>query len=357
LNWTDNANNETGFRIERSTTAGSGFTELTNVEANVTTFTNTNLQAGTTYFYRVRAYNAAGNSAYSNEASATTLQPAPTAPTAPSSLTATANSTTQITLNWTDNANNETGFKIERSANAGSGFTEIAQVGANVTTFINTNLQAGTTYFYRVRAYHSAGNSAYSNEASATTLQPAPTAPTAPVNLKATSPLQGQIVLNWDDNANDETGFKIERSVTSGSGFTEIAQVTANTTTYTDNNLQIGSTFFYRVRAYNSVGNSTYSNEASVVVTAVNQIDISNSLNIYPNPTTDRLSFKLDYKKQGNFQMRITDLTGRVMVSEIWNKNTDVLHKDLELSWLAKGIYFIYVYNEDYKAIKKIVKE
>ncbi|WP_221407730.1 fibronectin type III domain-containing protein [Thermoflexibacter ruber] len=357
LNWTDNATNETGFRIERSTTAGSGFTEIAQVGADLTTFTNTNLQAGTTYFYRVRAYNAAGNSAYSNEASATTLQPTPTTPTAPSSLTATANSTTQITLNWTDNANNETGFKIERSNTAGSGFTEIAQVGANVTTFINNNLQAGTTYFYRVRAYNATGNSAYSNEASATTLQPAPTAPTAPINLKATSPIQGQIVLNWDDNANDETGFKIERSTTSGSGFAEIAQVTANVTTYTDNNLQIGSTFFYRVRAYNAVGNSAYSNEASVVVTAVNQVDISNSLNIYPNPTADRLSFKLDYKKQGNFQMRITDLTGRIIISEIWNKNTDILQKDLELSWLSKGIYFIYVYNEDYKAIKKLVKE
>ncbi len=281
----------------------------------------------------------------------------PTVPNAPSSLTATANSTTQITLNWSDNATNETGFKIERSTTAGSGFTEIAQVGADVTTFSNTNLQAGTTYFYRVRAYNNAGNSAYSNEASATTLQPAPAVPNAPTNLKATSPLQGQIVLNWEDNATNETGFKIERSTTTGSGFAEIAQVTANTTTYTDNNLTLGATFFYRVRAYNAAGNSAYSNEASVVVTALNQTDISNLLNIYPNPTADRLSFKLDFKKQGNFQIRITDLTGRIMVSEIWNKNTDVLYKDLSLHFLSSGIYLVYVYNEDYKAIKKLVKE
>ncbi len=184
-----------------------------------------------------------------------------------------------------------------------------------------------------------------------------PTVPNAPINLKATSPLQGQIVLNWEDNATDETGFKIERSTTAGSGFVEIAQVTANITSYTDNNLTIAATYFYRVRAYNAAGNSAYSNEASVVVTALNQTDVSNLLNIYPNPTADRLSFKLDFKKQGNFQVRITDLTGRIMISEVWNKNTDVLHKDLLLDSLSSGVYLVYIYNEDYKAIKKLVKE
>jgi fibronectin type 3 domain-containing protein len=164
-------------------------------------------------------------------------------------------------------------------------------------------------------------------------------------------------VLNWEDNATDETGFKIERSTTAGSGFVEIAQVTANITSYTDNNLTIGATYFYRVRAYNAAGNSAYSNEASVVVTALNQTDVSNLLNIYPNPTADRLSFKLDFKKQGNFQVRITDLTGRIMISEVWNKNTDVLHKDLLLDSLSSGVYLVYIYNEDYKAIKKLVKE
>jgi len=73
-------------------------------------------------------------------------------------------------LAWTDNANNETGFKIERcQGNGCSNFAEIAQVGANVTTFPNTGLSANTRYRYRVRAFNGGGNSAYSNIAGART--------------------------------------------------------------------------------------------------------------------------------------------------------------------------------------------
>src|SRR5712691_2904403 len=71
-------------------------------------------------------------------------------PTAPTNLTATAASTTQINLSWTDNSSNETSFKIERKTGSGGTYSQIATVGANVAVFSNTGLTAGTTYFYRV---------------------------------------------------------------------------------------------------------------------------------------------------------------------------------------------------------------
>jgi hypothetical protein len=77
-------------------------------------------------------------------------------------------SSSQINLSWTDNSNNETGFKVERSSD-GTTFTQIATVGANVTTYADTGLPALTKYYYRVRAYNAGGNSAYSNIASAKT--------------------------------------------------------------------------------------------------------------------------------------------------------------------------------------------
>src|SRR4029077_15043161 len=134
LTWIDNANNETGFKIERCQTAGcSNFAEIAQVGANVTAFSNTGLTASTSYSYRVRATNLGGDSAYSNTASATT-QATQTVPAAPSNLTATAVSTSQVNLSWTDNSNNETGFKIERcQGNLCTNFVEIAQVGVNVT--------------------------------------------------------------------------------------------------------------------------------------------------------------------------------------------------------------------------------
>jgi hypothetical protein len=95
----------------------------------------------------------------------------PTPPVAPSALTATAVSTTQINLAWADNSGNETGFKIERCgkgkncANA----VEIAQVAANTRNYSNTGLIKGTSYSYRVRAFNAVGNSAYTNIATAST--------------------------------------------------------------------------------------------------------------------------------------------------------------------------------------------
>jgi uncharacterized protein YkwD len=90
---------------------------------------------------------------------------ADTAPTAPSGLTATPVPPTQINLSWTDNSDNESGFRIERSPD-GTTWTEIATVGANVTTYSNTGLTCNQTYYYRVRAYNAQGNSGYSNTVS-----------------------------------------------------------------------------------------------------------------------------------------------------------------------------------------------
>jgi len=164
LGWNDNSTNETGFKIERSTD-NVNFSEIAIVGSNTTSYSNSGLSSATTYYYRVRAYNAQSNSAYSNTANATTQG---TVPAAPIGLTATAVSKSRINLSWGDNSNNETGFKIERSTN-GTSFTQIATVGANITTYANTGLKGNKTYWYRVRAYNGVGNSGYSNVASAKT--------------------------------------------------------------------------------------------------------------------------------------------------------------------------------------------
>ena len=93
-------------------------------------------------------------------------------PAAPGGLSATAISSSQINLAWTDNATNESSFLIERSTNNIS-YAQIASVGADVTSYPNTGLATSTLYYYRVRASNNAGNSDYSNVASATTLAPA----------------------------------------------------------------------------------------------------------------------------------------------------------------------------------------
>jgi len=94
-------------------------------------------------------------------------------PAAPTGLTAAAASASQINLSWTDNSDDETGFKVERAAASG-GHTQVATVGANVRNYADTGLTPGTTYSYRVRATNSQADSPYSNETSAATLAASP---------------------------------------------------------------------------------------------------------------------------------------------------------------------------------------
>lgn len=167
LAWRDNSSDETGFQIERST-GGTGFTLIGTVAPNLTVANITGLAPATTYTFRVRAVSSAtGLSGYSDAASATTLSMS-TPPSAPGGLSASASSGTQINLSWTDNSVNETGFKIERST-GGANFSQIATVGAGITTYSNSGLNAATTYSYRVCASNGSGDSGYSAIASATT--------------------------------------------------------------------------------------------------------------------------------------------------------------------------------------------
>ncbi|HIJ73521.1 MAG TPA: hypothetical protein HPP83_05400 [Candidatus Hydrogenedentes bacterium] len=92
-----------------------------------------------------------------------------TPPNAPTNLSATGVSDTQVDLVWTDNATDETGFKIERSSTSGSGYGQIGTNPADDTTYSDTGLSKGTVYWYRVRAYNAGGDSAYSNEDDGTT--------------------------------------------------------------------------------------------------------------------------------------------------------------------------------------------
>jgi hypothetical protein len=118
------------------------------------------------------------------------------APAAPSNLTADVAGPDSIDLTWTDNANNEAAYRVERSLTSGSGFVPIADLGANTNGYTDTALTTGTTYYYRVAAYNTGGDSGYSNEASGT-----------PQNLGGGTGLLG----DYFDNA-DLTGLVFTRT-------------------------------------------------------------------------------------------------------------------------------------------------
>ena len=162
LAWIDNATNETGFQVERSLTGTGGWSLIGTAAAEATSYASTGLDALTQYFYRVRAVNGIGESAYSNTADDTTL-----AITPPTALTATGTSTQVVDLAWSDNSADETGFVIERGTD-GIVFASIGTVAADVETYRDSTVLADTLYYYRVAAFTATSQSAYSNIASVT---------------------------------------------------------------------------------------------------------------------------------------------------------------------------------------------
>jgi fibronectin type 3 domain-containing protein len=190
----------------------------------------------------------------SNEITAMDLTP----PTAPNGLVAKAVSPTQVDLSWRDNSDNETGFKIRRQGREDDAFVTIDAVVKNVTRYSDITAESDTTYTYRVRAFNDAGGAA-SNDAVVTT----PPALAAPSNLMAKAVSPTQVDLSWQDNSDNETGFKIRRQGPQDVAFVTIGAVGQNVTRFSDITVLPGTTYVYRVRAFNGDGGAR-SNDATV---------------------------------------------------------------------------------------------
>ena len=245
LSWSTTDSLATGYLVQRSL-AGGAYVQVADVSTK--TFSDIGLAEGSAYTYRVIAYNGNGSSAASSTATATTLK----RPAVPTSLIAAATSVSQISLTWSTTDSLATGYIVERSA--GAGFSQVA----NVTTksYLDIGLTEGATYTYRVSAYNTAGNSASSGTAAATTLR----RPGTPVGLVAVAAGISQINLSWSAADGLATGFRVERSL-NGGAFAQVADV--STTTLSDSGLAEGATYTYRVTAYGAGGSSSASATAS----------------------------------------------------------------------------------------------
>jgi len=221
LTWTASTDNVavSAYLIERCA-GGAGCTPFVQLPTTPTgtTFSDTGLATATTYSYRARATDAAGNvSVYSNVASATTAAPDGQPPSAPGTLTATPVSGTQVNLSWvaaTDNVG-VTGYRVERCQGAGcSDFVKLTNVTPIGTTATDLGLLPNTTYNYVVRAMDAAGNiGPYGNVASVTTLA------TLPELVAAYSFNEGTGATVVDGSGNGNTGTIVNAAWTATGKF------------------------------------------------------------------------------------------------------------------------------------------
>ena len=290
LSWNNNSGNQTKIEIHRSENNDS-FVEVGSIGGSSTTYTDQNLTPNKKYYYKVRALNNGGSSAFSNVAEATTL---PEIPKAATGLTSTAVSSSQIDLKWTDNSDNETGFDLERSSD-GSNFSGLTSLGAGVVTFQNTGLSASTKYYYRVRAKNSAGVSDWSNIADATTQSLPVTVFAAPTNLRLKSTITvNQIGLEWNDNAVDETGYELVRSQDGVNWNIVKSDIVPNTTEYLDKPVRSGQKYYYKVRAVRNTLFSSYSNVLETVAPLISNISVpmKSAVRAYPNPCVNYITIE-----------------------------------------------------------------
>ena len=234
LTWTDNSNNEDKFIIEQKGGFFTNFFPIKEVAANVTSATVI-VGSGQQFEFRVRARNAAGDSAPSESVIVRTR------PAAPDRVYATTISSSIIQSNWESNGSNT--FDVQRLD--GGVWVTIA-AGVVDRTHRDTGLAPSSTHSYRIIAVNDAGRSDPSLVVSATT------APLAPANLRVTDVTSSTVSLAWDD-VEGETGYFIERSL-DGITWSTVGNAGGNGTTFTDTGLTSGTTYFYRVLGFTNVG-------------------------------------------------------------------------------------------------------
>ena len=250
LTWDDNSTDEDGFVVQQRGGFFQTFFPIAQTAANVNTLT-IGMGNGLDFQFRVKAFNAGGESPNSNELRVVT------APDAPRVLQRSGVTTTSIRLDYT--AAGATSFVIQRLV--GGAWTE---VGATTQfTFTEQNLPANSTHRYRIIARNDGGPSPAA-ETTASTVAP------RPPNLRVTSVAPGRVGLAWDGVVGYVV-FRVQRAL-DGVNFTTIGQLVPTITTFTDASAPANSTVRYRVVVFTGFSESPPSEVVTVNTPALDAL-------------------------------------------------------------------------------------
>ncbi|UOG75886.1 M12 family metallo-peptidase [Hymenobacter tibetensis] len=188
-------------------------------------------------------------------------------------------------------------------------------------------------------------------------------APAAPAALTA---ILGPVVNNsagvnliWLDNANNETGYQIERTGANNNTFQLLTTTAPNATFATDQISAANGTYCYRIRAINPVGPSAYSNESCVTVTVLAKQNeaLLRGVQVFPNPSTGVFQVNVDNAQRGKITLRVTDALGRTVEQVALNKSGAPLQHSLDLTKLSTGLYQLHLDMPEGTAVVKIMKQ
>jgi len=253
VNWNSVSNvTVTGYYLYRSTSSNGSYSKITQYQswgAGSYSHTDYGLTAGTTYYYKVSAYNGDGEGEKSSAASVTT----PNADT-PTGINATVTSSSSVSINW-GYVLYATGYKVYRSSSENGEYTLITSIAT--TSYTDTGLSENTTYYYKVSAYNSAGG-----EGAKSSVVSVKTAiPDTPTNVAA-SAISGSfssLRVSWN-SVSSASGYKVYRSSYLNGTYTLITTISSTSTlSYTDTGLSADTAYYYYVSSYNGIGESPQS--------------------------------------------------------------------------------------------------
>ncbi len=329
LTWEDNSDNEEGFRVERSLSGSGSWTTVGTKAAGSVSHSDSGLSGHTRYYYRVYAFNGAGNSGYSNVASAETMNSDPilspignkttdegkaliftvsatdpdgdsvTYEAAPLPSGAVFN-TNSGAFNWTPSYSQAGTYEVIFKARDGYGgysqeavtilvmnvlrtytIEASAGTGGSISPSGAYTTQEGRSTRFTITAdtgysisnvyvdgvgQGGVGSYTFTNVQADHSIEAvfAMGVPASPSGLNATAVSTSEANLTWEDNSDNEEGFRVERSLSGSGSWTTVGTLPANTISYNNLGLTADTTYYYRVLAYNIHGDSGWSNTASV---------------------------------------------------------------------------------------------
>jgi len=279
LTWEDHSTNESGFIFEIKQNVGV-WDEVDAAGPNETEHTVLGLQPSTEYTFRMKAVEGIIASPVSNEATATTWLFL----NAPTNLTATVNSETEVLLMWEDNADGEENYELEQRHESGD-WTLVTTLPANAETYTLQGLVPRTHYGFRVRAVGVKAASSWSNVAEVLTK----TKPAPPLEFTCTAIDHQTVTISWLRGSENEDQYEIERK-SAAEDWRIVHTAGPGDGSVTDEHLQASTTYWYRIHALNDVGASGWTEDTAVT---------------YPMPIPD-VPFGLMATAGGPFSIRVT---------------------------------------------------
>ena len=328
LEWNDYSEGESGFKIERKID-DEDFVEIHTMQENIYYFTDDINQRNTynTVYYRIRAFYNGEYSSYADSSCQINFLPV-------ENLSYEILNIHTISLSWDDNNEGEDSFILQKKVNSGN-WSELAII--DTVSYIDEQAEINDILQYRVAPYSGDNFVNYVETEEISNLFLAPTYPNIEMNTITSCD------LNWYDNSDGENGFKIDRKQDSDEWIEEYQLLGENTESFTDNDLQVYSTYLYKIYAYYEVEVTT-SIESEITM-------------IFPAPTDftiTRNSFtscllNWDYPAIGgeeDFKIE------RRLISGNWEIITTLpisynYYEDIGLSAEETYEYMVYAYNSE----------